>query len=296
MLTRARSLHGRSAPRLIAVVLTGALLWSARAAAHDDPSSQIAALTRQIAGEPGNAVLYLRRAELHRLDRELSAALSDYDRARRLDPGLVVADLGAGRALREAGRPEDAKEFLERYVRARPNDAEARLELARALVLLGSTNAADAEYGRAIALTSKPRPDVYFERARLLREAGRLPAAIRALDEGIVRLGPIASLEELAVELELARRNFDGALVRLERIYPAGGRQETRLARRGDILASAGRPIEARQAFVEAQRSIEALPARLRQTRAIQKLEGRVRSSLESLRVAGQKEKTDAKS
>ncbi len=297
MLTKVPSLRGRSARRAFAAFLVGGLLWSAGAAAHDEPSNQIAVLTWQIAAEPGNAVLYLRRGELHRLDRELAAALADYARARRLDPGLVVADLGAGRALLEADRPGEAKRLLERYVRARPADAEGRLELARALVGLHATNAADAQYGRAIALTPEPRPDLYFERARLLQAAGRLSAAIRVLDDGIVRLGQLASLEELAIELELARRNPDGALARLDRIFPPGARQEARLVRRGEILAAAGRSTEARETFRRAQRAIESLPPRLRQTRAVQKLEGRMRSSLESLRAAGsKKETTDAKS
>ena len=297
MSTRTRTLGGRSARPVFATLLAAGFLWSARAGAHDDLGSQIAALTREIAAEPGNASLYLRRAELHRLDRHLREALADYDRARRLDPTLAAADLGAGRAYLGARRANDAKRALERFVRARPEDAEGRLELARTLALLRATDAADREYARAIAFASRPRPDVYFERARFLRDSGRLSAAIRALDDGIARLGPLASLEELGVEVELARKNYDGALGRLDRIFPRNGRQETRLARRGEILAAAGRPIEARQAFVHAQRSIEALPARLRQTRAIQKLEGRVRSSLESLRVADpQKEKTDAKS
>ena len=300
MLTRVQSLRGRSARRVFAAIFCAVgFLWSAGAAAHDALQDQIAALTREIAADPDNARLYLRRGELHRLDRELPAALADYSRARRLDPGLAAVDLGAGRAFLEANRPGEAKSSLERFVRARPHDAEGRLELARALVGLGSRSAADAHYARAIALAPDLRPDVYFERAKSLRAAGRLSAAIQALDEGIARLGPLASLEELALEVELARKNYDGALARLDRIFPPTARQETRLARRGEILAAAGRRIEARETFRRAQRSIEALPSRLRQTRAIQRLEGRVRSSLESLRVAGPdmtKEKTDAKS
>lgn len=298
MLTKVQSLRGRSARRAFAVFLAGGLLWAAAAPAHDDLRSQIAALTREIAAEPGNAGLYLRRGELHRYCREVPAALADYARARRLDPGLAAVDLGAGRALLEAKRPAEAKRFLDRFVRARPDDSEGRLELARVLVKLGSTNAADDEYARAIALAPRLSPDLYFERARFLRAAGRLPAAIRALDDGITRLGPLVSLEELAIDLELSRKNYDGALARLDRTFATpNGRQETLLARRGEILAAAGRPVEARETFRQAQRSIEGLPPRLRQTRAIQKLEERVRRSLERLRVAGsEKEKTDAKS
>lgn len=296
MLTKVPSLRGRSARRAFAALLVGGLLWSAGAKAHDEPSTQIAALTSQIAAEPGNAILYLRRAELHRLDRELPDALADYARARRLDSGLVIADLGEGRALLDANRPGEARRLLERYVRARGSDPAGRLELARAFVRLQETNAADAQYGQAIALAREPRPDVYFERARFLRAAGRLPAAIRVLDDGIARLGPLASLEDLAIELELARKNPDGALVRLDRIFPPGARQETRLVRRGEILAAAGRSAEARETFLRARRAIESLPPRLRQTRAVQKLEGRVQTSLENLRAAAsEKEKINAK-
>ncbi len=297
MLTTVPSLRGRSARRALAVLLAGALLCSAEVSAHDALGSQIAALTREIAAQPGNAGLYLRRGELHRLERDFREALADYDRVRRLDPTVAAVDLGAGRAYLGAKRPEDAKRALERYVRARPSDSEGRRELARALALLRATKAADEQYARAIDLATRPRPDLYFERARLLRDAGRVPAALRAVDAGIARLGPLASLEELAVDLELDRKNFDGALARLDRTFLARGRQETRLARRGEILAAAGRSAEAREAFRGAQRSIGALPPRQRQTRAMQKLEGRVRSALENLRVAGpDKEKPDAKS
>ena len=297
MLTKVQSLRGRSARRAFVLLLAGGLLWSAQASAHDGLGNQIAVLTQEIAAQPGNAGLYLHRGELHRLERDFRGALADYDRARRLDPALSAVDLGAGRAYLEAKRPEDAKRSLERYVRARPNDSEGCLELARALTALRATNAADEQYARAIALATRPRPDLYFEQARLLRDAGRLPAAIRAVDAGVARLGPLASLEELAIDLEVERKNFDGALARLDQMFPARGRQETRLARRGEILAAAGRPAEAREAFRQAQRSIEELDPRLRQTRAMQKLEGRVRSALENLHVAGpEKEKTDAKS
>lgn len=297
MLTKVPSLRRRSARRAFAALLVGGLLWSVDAKAHDEPSTRIAALTWQIAAEPGNAVLYLRRGELHRLDRELPEALADYARARRLDPGLVIVDLGEGRALLDANRPGEARRLLERYVRARGNDPEGRLELARSLARLHETNTADAEYARAIALSPEPRPDAYFERARFLQAARRLAAAIRVLDEGIARLGPLASLEELAMEMELAGKDPDAALARLDRIFPPGSRQETRLVRRGEILVAAGRSAEAREAFLRARRAIENLPPRLRQTRAVQKLEGRVRSSLENLRAAvPEKEKTNEKS
>jgi tetratricopeptide (TPR) repeat protein len=178
-----------------------------------------------------------------------------------------------------------------RFLRARPNHGEGRLALARCLAKLGRRTEAAAEYTYAISLLSQPNPDVYVERARVLAAAGRTGEAIRGLDEGLERLGPLVALYDVAIELEVERKNWDDALARLERIAGSSARRETWLARRGEILAAAGRPAEARESFEAAQQSIEALSPRLRGTRAMSRLEEKVRHCLAAL-----KEKTDAKS
>lgn len=265
------------------------------AAAHGDLHDQIAEVTRQIARRPDDARLYVKRGELHRFHGERTAALSDYDRAARLDPALAEVDLGRGKTLFEAGRAAQARAALERFLERRPDHADARMSLARVLVRLRLPAQADAEFARAIRLVGRPKPDLYFERATALGSAGRLDAAIRVIDEGIARLGPLAALEDLGVSLERRRGNYDGALARLDRINVGTSRREAWLARRGEILAEAGRPAEARASLLAARASIESLPARLRRTRAIERLEREVKSSLDRLETESRKEKTDAK-
>lgn len=276
-----------------AVLLLG--FGADQAAAHGDLHDQIAEVTRQIARSPDDARLYVKRGELNRFHGERAAALSDYDRAARLDPALAEVHLGRGKALFEAGRFAQARAALGRFLERRPDHADARLSLARVLVQLRLPAQADAEFARAILLAGLPKPDLYFERATALASAGSLDAAIRVIDDGVARLGPLAALEDLGVSLERRRGNYDGALARLDRINVGKTRRETWLARRGEILAEAGRPEEARASLLAARDSIESLPPRLRRTRAIERLEREVKSSLDRLETESRKEKTDAK-
>jgi tetratricopeptide (TPR) repeat protein len=267
------------------------------ASAHGDLHDQIAAVTREIAAHPRDARLYVRRGELHRFHGETRAALADFDRALSLDPPSADAQLGRARALLAANRATDARHALAQFVQARPDDAEGHRTFARCLARLGRPRDAAAEYSRAIALLPRPSPDVYVERARAFASAGDRTAAIRGLDEGLQRLGPIVSLEEEAIDFEVATKNWDGALARVDRVAARTPRPESWLARRGEILAAASRPGEARVAFENALTAIERLPPRLRETRAMRRLEARVRDSLQASEIRTvAEEKNDAKS
>lgn len=296
MFERSRLLSGRSVRRALALGLLLGGLRPVPAAAHGDVHGQIEEVTRQIARRPHDARLYFKRGELHRFDGERSAALADYDSAARIDPTFAEVDLGRGKALFEAGRYAGSRAALERFLARRPDHADARLSLARAYVHLRLPEKADAEFARAIRLVDRPKPDLYFERAQALAAAGRLDAAVRAIDEGTARLGSLAALEDLGVTLERRRGNYEGALVRLDRLSAGRERREAVLALRGQILAEAGRPAEARASLLAAKESIEKLPARLRRTRAMERLERDVKSSLDRLGTGSHKERTDAKS
>lgn len=141
------------------------------------------------------------------------------------------------------------------------------------------------DYARALALLPGAKPDHYLERAKAqlaVTGAASVDEALEGLDGGIEKFGPLVTLQLLAIDLELGKRNWDGALGRLDRVAMQSPRKEMWLARRGEILLQAGRAHEAREAFAAALKSIEALPARTRQIRATAKLEKQVRSVLES--------------
>lgn len=247
--------------------------------AHEGLHEQIAAITAKIKRDPKNASLYLQRGELHRLHHDWNRAAADYDRAARLQPGLAIVDVARGKMLFDSGRFQRAKLVLDRFLTQQPNHFDAVITRARVLAKLGFTASAVNDFSRAIARS--PDPELYLERADLLARDGKhVDEALSGLDEGIKQLGPIVTLQLPAIELELRRQNYDGALSRLDLIAAQSERKEAWLVRRGEILKLAGRGEEACAAFSAALVAIDSLPPARRQSKAVVALEVRARSAL----------------
>jgi tetratricopeptide (TPR) repeat protein len=252
---------------------------------HGDAHVQILELTRQIEREPGKADLYFKRGELNRVHGLWDAAQADFDRAAALDPKLEIVDLARGRLFLEANWPLSANIALDRYLSRQPNNVEALVTRARVLVKLQQPLLAAQDYSRAIASATDSRPELYLERAQVLTTEGgpHLAEALRGLEEGIKKLGPLVTLQLYALDVELKQKRFDAALARLDRLAEQFPRQETWLARRGEILQQAGRRNEAREAFKATLKAIAALPASRRQVPAMIELDKRVRLALDQL-------------
>ncbi|HXC69849.1 MAG TPA: tetratricopeptide repeat protein [Pyrinomonadaceae bacterium] len=263
------------------VVILLALL-SSFAHAHEGLHEQIEAVTAKIRRDPKNASLYLQRGELHRLHRDWRRATADYDRAARLQPGLTIVDLARGKMLYESHKLQQAKLVLDRFLHEQPNHVEGFITRARVLARMGDRVAAARDFTQALTLAPAPEPELYLERAQVLAEEERhIEDALRGLDEGIHRLGPIVTLQLLAIDLESRRRNYDAALSRLDSIAAQSERKEMWLVRRGEILRNAGRIEEARATFKAALVAVESLPPDRRQNRSVTTLELRARSGLE---------------
>ena len=265
------------------VVASCVLVLASTVYAHESLHEQIVAITAKIKRDPKNATLYLQRAELYRLDRNWNRAGADYDRALRLQPNLEIVDLARGKMLFESRRFQSAKLALDRFLRRQPDHFEGLVTRARVLASTSARLQSADDFTRAIALTTTPEPELYLERARVLAGDKRyVEDALRGLDEGIERLGPLVTLQLAAIDIELGRKNYDAALVRLDTIAKQSARKETWLIKRGEILKAAGRNDEARAAFNAALEAIQSLPPTHRQTRAVAALERRARSALQS--------------
>jgi predicted Zn-dependent protease len=253
--------------------------------AHGDLHLQIQEVTKTIEKDPRNAELYLKRGELHRAHQEWDAAQADYDHAHVLDPKMSVVDLARGRMFLEANWPISAKVALDRFLAIYTNHVEGLTARARTLVKLDQRLAAARDYTAAITHAAESRPELYLERAQALTTEGgaHLDEALKGLDEGVKKLGPLVTLQLYAIDVELKQKRFDAALSRLERIAAQSPRKETWLARRGEILQQAGRTEEARAAFQSALVAIDKLPPARRHVPAMVELEKRLREAIEAL-------------
>lgn len=273
-------------PRLLgASLLTGWLLAAAPAMrAHGDDQLLIDALTEEL-GKTADPDLLIRRGELFRHHQEWEKAEADFVAAGQLDSKLALVDFFRARVLLEAGSPAKALPFVARYVAASPNEAEGWFLRGEVSHALGKSTAGADDYAEGIRRSPRPRPEHYLRRARLLAAAPPrdLERVLAAVNEGIAKLGPVISLVDYAITLEVESGNYAAALQRVELALTHAPRRETWLVRRGDILVKAGRIPEAIVSYRSALSAIEELPERYRDTVPMEKLAGDARKSLQQL-------------
>jgi tetratricopeptide (TPR) repeat protein len=271
--------------RAVLLLTVGALNWLALDSAcfgHGAVHEQIAALSGEIEKNPRDPVLYLKRGELHRAHQDWDAAQADFDTAGALNPNLAPLDYLRGRLYHEAGWNLSARVAMDRFLARNTNSVEALITRARTLVKLSQPLAAAEDYARALTVMAEPAPEVYIERSQALAAAGdaHLDAAVRCLDEGIRKLGPLVTLELFAIDLEVKRKNFDAALRRVDTVSGRLPRKEPWLAKRGEILQQAGRTQESQAAFQAALAAINTLPPARRNAPAMIELQRRLQESL----------------
>ena len=276
----------------LALALALALAWGALAPdvrAHGDFHSLITGANKLIDSQPNDPEGWLRRGELYRLHQQWDAASADFEKAASLGAKQVALDLAWGRYWLDTNWPLSARTAMDRLLTASPNHVEGHLLRGRALTRLGQHLEAAADFTKAIASTAEPGPDLFIERAQILAAGGpqESAAALATLDEGIRKLGPLVTLQLTAIDLELKRKNFDGALERLDGVAAKSPRKETWLVRRGEVLLQANRPDEALKAYRDALASLQTLPAARRNVPAMADLENRIRHELNFLEGPG---------
>lgn len=261
------------------ILLVAILAMPHCARAHGELLVRIAALTRQLATN-GSPQLYLQRGELYREDQNWEAAEADYARVAQLEPALAEVDFCRAKLLVDRAQFDAARAMFDTAIARSPTNGLAHICRARLLVRMGQRKAALPDFERGISLLVAPEPECYLDWAQALAAEGLPREALQKLDLGIQRFGPINTLQVYAVGLELAQNNTNAAIARLDTIIDHAPRKELWLTQRGDIQASAGRLVEARQSYEAAIEALKLLPPPLLRSPPNQRLLSRITSSL----------------
>jgi tetratricopeptide (TPR) repeat protein len=240
----------------------------------------IANVTREIEAHPDDAKLYLRRGELHRFHQDWTAAGADFDKAQELDATLIIAELLRGEMLADAGRLEESRNALDRFLKQCPDSVPGFTARARVQARERRWAAAADDFGHALEFARTPNPELFIERAQALRSGGKLDDAIATLDAGVAKLGALITLTQLAIDCEVEAGRTDAALARLAKVVEAAPRKEPWLFRRGELLEKAGRTDTAREAYLGAQAALTKLPPERRATAAMNELEQKLATAL----------------
>ncbi len=253
--------------------------------AHDGIHERLRAATREIDSSPCDASLYVKRAELYREHGQLDQALQDLERAHELNENDNSIDLVRGRVLHDLQCYKLAQEALDRFLARNPQHIGAHQVRARVFEALGEFRAAVREWTKAIQLSNPPTPDQYVARAKATSKLGgdQVAEALRGLEAGMKRLGSVTSLHVCALDLEVQAGKFDAALARIDELLEHSARKDSWLAKKGDILADAGRKPAARAAYKAALEAISRLRPKRRLTESTQQLSLHIRTRLVEL-------------
>lgn len=267
---------------LLTFALTGSLL-AGPAFGHGGFHERLAQLAAALEKTPNDPALHFDLADVNGQHGDWQMSLLNLDRVEELAPGKFLTPLLRGQAWLIGGQPEKAKKALDPLLAAHPECARGWLLRARAVQRLGDSPGSLADYREALRRTTVPEPDLIQEAADALAAAGFAEEAVRVLAAGIEKLGPIPSLALRAMEVEIATKNFDAALTRVEALRKSAPRPEPWMARRASVLAQAGRIEESRAAWQALVAHLEALPNLERGSHAMSKLMQDARQALGSL-------------
>ena len=255
----------------VLLVLLSVALFVAIARGHGDRHEHLARLDAEIEADPNSGAHLLERAAAHRRLGHHEASLADLDRVAALSPDNHQVHFLRGLTHLRGGELDEAEDALRRYLGTVPESASGHVALAETLTAQGRHLAAAGEYTLAIAAQPTPIPDHYLARAKAYRAAGQphLQLAVGGLDEGMASMGPLITLQRLAIEIEHVRGNHAGAIARIDRVLAKAPRKETWLVNKGRILAAVGQQAEALDTFRLARAALESLPHRIRSSPAM---------------------------
>lgn len=198
----------RSGSHAAGLALAVLALLAPAARAHDDLARTVRALDLATARAPGDAALWLRRAELARLARDFAGAAHALEHAGTIAPAspslaLCRAALAFDRGEFAAGR-RDVRRALAGALPA-AEGAQAHLLAARLAAAEQEDHAALAAYDQAFALAPHPQADVAIERAAYALRRGLRTEAAAGLAAACARLPHDRALAETAEALTGAR-------------------------------------------------------------------------------------------
>lgn len=258
------------------------ILAAGRAVAHDDDVT-LRLIDAKVARGDGPAGVLLLRAEIQRANGRWAEAAATLDSVGVLIPNSGTLALCRAGLAEDQGRPAEVLRVLDACPdTSLGSDPRVPWMRAEALVRLGRAAEAASVMDAALARNLGATADRYLARSHV---AERCPGegtqrAIAVLEAGLQRWPGAWNLASRLVDLEAAAGRYDAALARLDAVIAVAPRPERLLAQRGDVLARAGRPWEAREAWTQA---LSGLEARAAADAASRELEARLRISLSEL-------------
>lgn len=267
---------------LIFLFILSATAWS-HGALHD----QIDDVSQQLKKDKQNAALYLKRGHLYQKVEHYSEAIHDFKKSLKLEPELQSVHYHLAQTLLAIGQSDAAEQHARLFIASLEQKTYGGLS--RGYGLLGKIfeernkylNAARA-YEKSLQNNMQPRPYNYLQPVNVYVKSGQKyhQHALTLLDKGINKLGPIVTLQEAAIVLELSSKHYDAALSRVKTLRSQGISEANIYFKQALIMSKARRPEDALTYYKMALTEIEHLSVRKQSSKAMRKLRRTIENSM----------------
>jgi tetratricopeptide (TPR) repeat protein len=263
-------------------------------AAHSDVDPEIAEITQELASQPDNVALLLRRGQLYRFNAKFNESLRDLEQAWLLDRDNRQVALERCRTLVALGRDHVAEVALDQYLHGESGVSRvvALVERAPLYARTGRPDLALADYSAALHLY--PTVELYLARGHLQEGLGRLDAAAAGYLEGLSQLQQASILRRELIRVKAAQGHYSEALPLIDAELAAASVKTEWYLRRAAMLSALGQTVAAGQArtyaLEEANRALAKRPTalhRVARAKVYQAL-GQLEAAKQDLRLAVQ--------
>lgn len=261
-------------------------------AAHTDVDPEIAEITQELANQPDNGDLLLRRGQLYRFNGKFTDSLRDLEQAWLLDRDNRQVALERCRTLMALGRYHEAEPALDQYLQGEAGVSRvvALVERAHLYARTNRTDLALVDFSEA--LNFYPTVELYIKRGHLQEELGQLDAAAAGYREGLSQLRQATILRRELIRVETAQGRYPEALTLIDEELAAASVKTEWYLRRAEVLAAMGQMAatdDARHlALTEANKAFAKRPTalhRVARAKVYQAL-GQLEAAKQDLRVA----------
>jgi putative PEP-CTERM system TPR-repeat lipoprotein len=195
--------------------------------------------------EPANLQVASALAELDLRDKQFDAARKRFDPVLKADANNVNALLAVARIRKAAGAPaEEVAKLLEETVRADPTSQVARLAVVEHHLAQKNNSAALIAAQEAVAALPD-QPAVLAELARVQAISGDLNQSINNLGQVAAKRPDSVQAQLMLAEVQMAAKNYDGAISALERARNLAPRDYRLAQRLASAQLAAGKPAQA---------------------------------------------------
>lgn len=261
----------------VVVLVSGVLLLVAPAFAHRGLDPDIQELTEELAKDPNDVKILLRRAWSYRKNGEFSKSLADVDRANQLNLGNQEILFERGLTLSAMRRDVEAEEVLSRFleegaakvggkiadrilrtpsgkISTRTSDKNllqtALVERAHVRKRRNKAGLAIEDFSAAIKI--RPSMHLYLSRGRLQESLGQFNQAAAGYREGLARVGSALPLKESLIRVDIERQQYSQVLRQIDQELARASVKTHWYLRRAEILDVMGKEKASQEALKKA--------------------------------------------